>query len=216
MFISILSIALKQGKTNWDHFLSTVDKNKSQQTNVLVEIKTKKSYDYIYSFKKSLQFTLKRRETMKNDMVLCGNRLTLLRNKAGLTQSKFGIELSEYLGMNKAYSQLTISGWENGTRMPPANIIRAIALYYNTTSDYLLGLSDVMYKDEKKTNVTEDNSLTYVIPKEKYSKFDKQPVYVMFEDHLYANRWGILDWPMKRVVFTNKVFKLDSNVKVQQ
>ncbi len=151
---------------------------------------------------------------MRNDVMVFGNRLAMLRKKAGLTQLTFGREFSGFLGMNKTYSQLTISSWENGNRLPPTNVLRALALYFNTTSDYLLGLSDVMYKDEP--NIIKDkmeNAINYMITKERYEKFDKEPVYVTFEDHLYVNRWGIMDWPMKRVVFADKAFRLDSKVR---
>lgn len=47
-------------------------------------------------------------------------------------------EVAEYLNI----AQRTYSGYENGTRNIPVQIVVALAKYYNTTTDYLLNLTD--------------------------------------------------------------------------
>ena len=47
-------------------------------------------------------------------------------------------EIAEYLTI----AQRTYSGYENGTRNIPVQIVVALAKYYNTTTDYLLNLSE--------------------------------------------------------------------------
>ena len=62
-------------------------------------------------------------------------RLTLLRKEKGLSQ----VELSKELGI----SQQSISKYENGTREPDNKTLINIANYFNVTTDYLLGTSDI-------------------------------------------------------------------------
>ena len=47
-------------------------------------------------------------------------------------------DVAEYLNI----AQRTYSGYENGTRNIPVQIVVKLAEYYNTTTDYLLNLSD--------------------------------------------------------------------------
>ena len=58
-------------------------------------------------------------------------RLRELRLEKGLTQK----ELAKELDM----TQVTISYWESGEREPSINYIRALADYFDVTTDYLLG-----------------------------------------------------------------------------
>lgn len=62
-------------------------------------------------------------------------RIKELREDRKLSQEKLG----KVLG----YTQVSISRWESGQRMPNANDIIAVALFFNVTTDYLLGLTDL-------------------------------------------------------------------------
>lgn len=61
-------------------------------------------------------------------------RLRELRKENKLTTT----ELAEKLNI----SQSSISRWENGERRPNIKELYNIALFFNVTSDYLLGLED--------------------------------------------------------------------------
>lgn len=63
-----------------------------------------------------------------------GERLKKLRDAQGLTQEQVG----NRLGVTGA----SISGYEKNTAMPPADILRKLALLYRVTTDYLLGLEN--------------------------------------------------------------------------
>jgi transcriptional regulator with XRE-family HTH domain len=63
-----------------------------------------------------------------------GVRLKRMRNLRGYTME----ELGEKVGVAKT----TISGYEQGNREPPIKVIYQLARALNTTSDYLLGLTD--------------------------------------------------------------------------
>ena len=62
-------------------------------------------------------------------------RLKELREERKLSQTQIGKELG--------YTQVCISRWESGERMPNANDIIAVAIFFNVTTDYLLGLTDL-------------------------------------------------------------------------
>ena len=61
-------------------------------------------------------------------------RIKDLREDADLTQR----ELAEYLHIK----QNTYSQYENGQRQLPIDVLIALAKYYGTSTDYMLGLTD--------------------------------------------------------------------------
>lgn len=63
-----------------------------------------------------------------------GSRLRSIRQMRGFTM--------EELGKKVGVAKTTISGYENGKREPPLKVIHHLAKSLNTTSDYLLGLSE--------------------------------------------------------------------------
>lgn len=63
-------------------------------------------------------------------------RFKELREERKLSQSQIGKELG--------YTQVCISRWESGTRQPELDDIIAVAMFFNVTTDYLLGLTDLL------------------------------------------------------------------------
>lgn len=61
-------------------------------------------------------------------------RLKELREDSDITQE----ELANYLHIK----QNTYSQYENGQRQIPINILISLAKYYNTSTDYILGLTN--------------------------------------------------------------------------
>ena len=62
-------------------------------------------------------------------------RIKDIREDLDLTQR----EIADFLHIK----QNTYSQYENGQRQIPLNMLIALARYYNTSTDYLLGLTDV-------------------------------------------------------------------------
>lgn len=62
-------------------------------------------------------------------------RLRDLREDHDLTQT----EIASYLNIK----QNTYSQYENGVRQIPNDMLIKLALYYNTSVDYILGLTDI-------------------------------------------------------------------------
>ncbi len=68
------------------------------------------------------------------DKKVFGERLKALRNEKNIGQNK----LAEHLGLSNA----SISYWETGKQEPCAEAIFKLAVYFDVTADYLLGLSE--------------------------------------------------------------------------
>lgn len=72
----------------------------------------------------------------------------MLRKEIGVRLMQLRGNTSQQEIANKiGESRETIRNWENGTRQIKAESIIKLANYYNVTSDYILGLSDVKSKD---------------------------------------------------------------------
>ena len=61
-------------------------------------------------------------------------RLKELRIERGITQA----QLAQETGLTIS----AISKWEQGSRVPSAQVIITLAKYYGVSSDYLLGITD--------------------------------------------------------------------------
>jgi transcriptional regulator with XRE-family HTH domain len=65
---------------------------------------------------------------------MIGRRLRLLREAKNLTQ----IELGKLIGVSNS----TVSLYESGDREPDFETFKRISIFFNTSTDYLLGLTD--------------------------------------------------------------------------
>ena len=70
------------------------------------------------------------------------NRIKDLREDKDLTQK----QIAEYLNI----AERTYSGYENGTRNIPVQIVVELAHYYNTSTDYLLNITNEKIPYKKK------------------------------------------------------------------
>lgn len=79
---------------------------------------------------------------------ILGNRIKILRLEANLTQEEFG----------KPYSlkKSTVSQYESGSSRPDDELKKRIALDYNVSLDWLMGLTDIR-------NYTEDPNITIAL-----------------------------------------------------
>ncbi|MCI8369060.1 MAG: helix-turn-helix transcriptional regulator [Clostridia bacterium] len=71
---------------------------------------------------------------MNNNII--GKRLKDLRKSPD-----FNLSQNE-LGKNLGVCNQTVSFWESGQREPDLDMVVAIAMFFNVTSDYLLGLEN--------------------------------------------------------------------------
>ncbi|MDY5821078.1 MAG: helix-turn-helix transcriptional regulator [Candidatus Borkfalkiaceae bacterium] len=67
-------------------------------------------------------------------MIEFSQRLRELRQDKGLSMK----QLAKELGTTDA----AVSNWENGINEPKISYLKSIAVYFNVTADYLIGLED--------------------------------------------------------------------------
>ena len=72
------------------------------------------------------------------EMQSIGKKIKYLRNKQGLSQEELAIKINKRFGssLNKGM----ISKWENELGDPRLETVRHLALFFNVSLDYLLGL----------------------------------------------------------------------------
>ena len=74
------------------------------------------------------------------DSNILGKRLKTLRLESGLTQEEFGVPYS--------LKKSTVSQYESGASRPDDELKKRIALDYNFSIDWLLGLTDTRSSDK--------------------------------------------------------------------
>lgn len=67
-------------------------------------------------------------------MIIFSQRLRELRQEKGLSMKQLAKEINT--------TDAAISNWENGVNEPKICYLKAIAIFFNVSSDYLLGLED--------------------------------------------------------------------------
>lgn len=94
------------------------------------------------------------------------NNLKQLRNKKGLLQTKVAMDLNT--------TQETISSYETGRVFPSADMLIALADYYETSIDYLLGRTKYdMPIDSVKPDTITDKQFTIINKISKLSEIDQ-------------------------------------------
>lgn len=86
------------------------------------------------------------------------NRLKLLRNEKNLTQAEFAKIIK--------VAPSTIGMYERGSREPNIDTIKVMANFFNVSSDYLIGLTDIREKYNDILNKNDIASIIEYIPKE--------------------------------------------------
>lgn len=81
-------------------------------------------------------------------IILLGKRLIQLRKDRNLTQEK----LSEYLNISRA----TYAQYELGRRQPDYETLEIIANFFNVTTDYLLGRTNIPNSSSKPLNLDKE------------------------------------------------------------
>lgn len=74
---------------------------------------------------------------------MVGQRIKQLRDKEGLTQK----DLAKQLDIKPR----TLGFYETGDRNPPIDILKKLAVFFDVSMDYLLGITDIpnLYKEKE-------------------------------------------------------------------
>lgn len=133
-----------------------------------------------------------------NPNPVTASRLKQLREKKNLNQEEFCNAFSEFMGRATVLSVMTVSNWETGRKLPPADTVIWIARFYGVSTDYIFGLTDE--GGEISTSKTASLSATIEVPFNELSKHDGEALYVKFPDGRYQNQMALLDYPNRQLV----------------
>lgn len=87
------------------------------------------------------------------ELNILGNRIKILRLEANLTQEEFG----------KPYSlkKSTVSQYESGSSRPDDELKKRIAIDYNVSLDWLMGLTDIRKYEDKEITIALHSDVDY-------------------------------------------------------
>ena len=115
-----------------------------------------------------------------------GNRIKYLRTQKGLSQTEMAETFAQYVGKSSPFSNMTISSWESGRKMPPAETYMQLAAFFGVTTDYLFGLTnDIQIKESETSNdvtAIDEHERKIKISFKDVKKMDGLPVYVKYLD----------------------------------
>lgn len=103
------------------------------------------------------------------------NRIKSLREKRGLIQELLAAELG--------ITQQMLSKYERDTSIIKVDVLKKLAGYFNVTTDYLLGLSDVKrdLTGQIRINETIDEYYDLVEVYKKLDKYDQEMIWTMIQ-----------------------------------
>jgi len=135
------------------------------------------------------------------------NRVAMLRKNKGLTQAEFSVDFSTFVMRKEPFSAITISSWENNSKMPTMTTFLYLCQYFDVSADYLIGLSDTVGEVSEKPSKTVTKKPDFKISAKNLKNYSKEPVYVVFKNKALRSRWGLLDYEKDRIIFTDRIIK---------
>ena len=104
------------------------------------------------------------------------SRIKQLRKKRGITQQRLASELG--------ITQQMLSKCEKDISLIKIDVLKRIAVYFNVTTDYLLGISDVKRDLQKqlKMNETLDEYYDLIEVYKDLDQYDKEMIWSIIQD----------------------------------
>ena len=136
-------------------------------------------------------------------------RLLELRNASGKSQK----ECAEEMGIsNSKYNK-----WENGVNSPDYETLCFLARFYNTTTDYLLGITDIRTNDTNIKAVCDYTGLSESAVSELHERNTRksnnvEPIMQLFINNLINSvEWFLIELNIMTLLsYSNKVNSIDS------
>lgn len=161
------------------------------------------------------------REKYSNNTLLkpniIGGSIRTLRKERNMTQAELAKAIQLMLDSPEELSNLSISAYENGVRIPPLTTMIAISQILGSTLDYMCGLKTKISESVARTENGEESPFydaQIEISGSELKKFDRQAVYAMFTRSDIESRWCILDYEGQRLLCAEAELPLDSSVRL--
>ena len=92
---------------------------------------------------------------------LFGKRLRMLREERRLTLQEFVCKLKQEFGISLTFG--SIGNYERGYRVPKLLLLNKLADFFDVTTDYLTGYTNVKNAKVIQTSVFDDNNIKHTI-----------------------------------------------------
>ena len=149
----------------------------------------------------------KKPESSPFDASIVPDRLALLRQKSGLSQTRLIEYLRERLieeGSGKKVPQVNpsiVSAWETGKRNTPDKYVNFLCQLFDVTEAYMRGLTNDPSEETDHANIHPTYLSAMKIDVANLYQYHNKPVYVVFPNYEAESGWAILDYRRRQFVF---------------
>ncbi len=141
-----------------------------------------------------------------------GLRIKALRSKRELSQNELAVQFSTYMGKVQPLTAMTISSWETGRKLPPAETLIQLADFFKVSVDYILGRASERDIDPKQGSINHLEQ-DIIVPISMLEVYDGEPVYVVSEAGVIESQWGIVDIARKVIVLRDRAITISGDLK---
>ena len=142
------------------------------------------------------------------------SRLAHMRQLTNKTQKELSEALGEIIysstGSTTTPSSVTISQWELGTKPVPEKYVDYLCKLLGCTREYLYGFTSDPYSSEIQNDFAPLQKEVNPISISNLYKYDKCPVYIVFNLMQFPNGWALLNHSADRLVMVDSIIKLSS------
>lgn len=141
------------------------------------------------------------------------SRFVHMRGLSKKTQKQFSEALAEVLyqqGIDTIPASVSISQWETGAKPIPTKYVDAICQVFGCTKEFLYGKSSNPYSSELDEDISVPVAEIDAIEIINLHRYDKCPVFVVFENYQYPNGWGIVNLSADKLILSDAIIKLSS------
>ena len=138
-----------------------------------------------------------------------GLRIKALRSRKELSQNELAVQFSTYMGKVQPLTAMTISSWETGRKLPPAETLIQLADFFGVSVDYILGRTSEDPKQGSINHLEQD----IIVPISMLDMYDGEPVYVVSEAGAIENQWGLVDIARKVIVLRDRAITISGALK---
>ncbi len=156
-------------------------------------------------------------DTKTNTAIIFGNRIKKLRTDRQLKQSDLAEQLSEFMNIDPI-TLTTISSWEQGRKLCGIETLKYLALFFNVSVDYLLGLEDQPREKNRKAvfdTVSED---AQIVKYTDLASVDGCPVLIETDSTVkqgFKAKWAIYDHASHQFVTHRAVYNANPHIIVR-
>lgn len=155
--------------------------------------------------------------TKTNTTIIFGSRIKKLRTDRQLKQDELAKQLSEF--MNIAPITLsTISSWEQGRKLCGIETLKYLALFFNVSVDYLLGLEDEPRETNRMAVLDTVSEDAQIIKYTDLASVDGIPVLIEPDSTVkqaFKAKWAIYDHENHQFVTQRAIYNANPHIIVR-